>query len=351
MTTTRTMLTAALALAFLGLDAQPPKPRSSANGPYLGQQPDIQLPKRPSKPPAASPEDQLAQEERDARFLMDLQVQNQVRAAQSSENIRQNQEKASAALLEYYSRLLEPAGGPSSQVPGSAAASLGLAPAAAGAATSPPAARSLDGAAVEDGPSVARKRGLGYLPKGTIVDIRLYTAVNTSIPGVVVAEVQYDVWDCEYRYILIPRGTKVTGTSSQVASDTEVGGKVVFDTFIDPSGREIPIAIPVVTSSRLGVTGIPGKINYHWGRVFGGSAALAVISAVTGNGNQPAGANANLTQSDLMRQNFVAQAGNLANQFMQRFIQIKPDITLKEGESAKIIVLQHMMVKPYKKVW
>jgi type IV secretion system protein VirB10 len=338
-----------VATAAVGLFAQEvPDP-----GPYLAQQPTVQLPQRPAKAPVASPEAKLAQEERDARFLMDLQIANQTRAAQSSETVRQNQEKASAAMLEYYARLLEPQGGPG-QVPGAATAAPlpQVAPVAAQAPAGRVAAAAggVEAAFAEDGPTIARKRGLGYLSKGTIVDIRLYTRVNTSIPGVVVAEVVYDVWDIDQRYILIPRGSKLTGSSAQVGTDTEVGGKVVFDTFIDPTGREIPIAIPVVTSSRIGVTGVPGSIDYHWGRVFGGSAVLAVISAV-GQGNQPAGANASMTQSDLMRQNMVQQTGQMGNQFMQRFIQIKPDITLEEGEASKIIILQHMMVKPFHKVF
>lgn len=367
-------LSVAALVASFALEAQ--EPAAQDPGPYLGVQPTAELPARPTTPlPRANPEARLAQEERDARFLMDLQIQNQVRNAQSAEVQRSNQEKASAALREYYTRMLEPsgpqapAGAASFQQPSGQSLSLqglqalqGIQPQGSGpspipavgqgrAATGGAPNSGSDGHAGEDGPTVARKKRLGFLPKGSIVDIRLLTRVNTSISGPVLGEVIYDVWDVDQRYILIPRGSKAVGASSQMGSDTESGGKVVFDTFVDPSGREIPIAIPVVTASRIGVTGVPGRVDYHWGRVFGGSLALAVITGITGSGNQPAGNNQNMTQADVMRQNLMTQTGQVSNGLLNRFIQTKPDVTLEEGTNSKVIILQAMLIKPYQKVF
>lgn len=348
-------------VALVGQDADP--------GPYKVAQPTVALPPRPLKTETQQYQDKLAQEERDARFLMDLQLANQVRAAQSSEAVRQNQEKASAALLEYYTRLLEPqrtpgapvapdlSANPSAIMQGAAASfqpSSTTRPQASPAAAPAPATSGSSGSGLEeagvDGPAIARKKGLGFIAKGTIVDIRLYTRVQSSIPGPVIGEVIHDIWDTNMRYIVIPRGSKCTGASSSMSGDSEWGGKVVFSDFIDPGGREIPIAIPVITANRVGVTGLPGKINYHWGRIIGGSAVLAVISAATGGNNTPAGNNSNLTTTDLMRQNFMQTTGQASSQLMQRFTNIKPDIEMEEGSIAKVIILQHMLVKPYQKV-
>lgn len=136
-----------------------------------------------------------------------------------------------------------------------------------------------------------------------------------------------------------------------MSGDSEWGGKVVFNDFIDPGGREIPIAIPVITANRVGVTGLPGKVNYHWGRIIGGSAVLAVISAATGGGSTPAGANNNMTSADMAKQNFMSSLGQASGQLMQRFTNIKPDIEMEEGSIAKVIIMQHMLVKPSQKVY
>lgn len=357
----------------VGLSAQtvPVQPVDPAS-PYKAAQPTTALPTRPLKAAVVGQQDKLAAEERDARFLMDLQVANQVRTAQSTEVVRRNQEQASAALLEYYTRLLEPQRAVAAQANGQtdtvdiigslnqgavlqngSAMPAGSAPAAAPKAAPAVATNPADGKAAEDGPTIARRKGLGFIAKGTIVDIRLYTRVNSSIPGPVLGEVIFDVWDIDQRFICIPRGSKCTGASASMGSDTEGGGKIVFSDFIDPSGREIQIAIPVVTASRVGVTGLPGDINYHWGRIFGGSAALAVIGAFSGTNStsNAAGANANLTSADMMRQNLLSSMGTMSSGLMQRFINTKPDITLEEGSTAKVIILQHMMVKPAQKVY
>ena len=351
-------------LALVGQEVDP--------GPYKAAQPTVALPPRPLKTETQQYQDKLAQEERDARFLMDLQLANQVRAAQSSESVRQNQEKASAALLEYYTRMLEPQRGvpgvPLPQDPGTNASAIvqaGVAvpgpatnmvrPAAPTAPAPSPqggggsASNGLEEVGI-DGPAIARKKGLGFIAKGTIVDIRLYTRVQSSIPGPVIGEVIHDIWDVNQQYIVIPRGSKCTGASASMSGDSEWGGKVVFSDFIDPGGREIPIAIPVITANRVGVTGLPGKVNYHWGRIIGGSAVLAVISAATGGNNTPAGSNQNMTTSDMMRQNFMQSTGQASSQLMQRFTNIKPDIEMEEGSIAKVIILQHMLVKPSQKV-
>lgn len=350
-----------LAFLCLGLFAQ------AQDTPYKTAQPTATLPPRPLKTETTQYMDKLAQEERDARFLMDLQVANQVRSAQSSEAVRQNQEKASAALLEYYTRMLEPQrnqpGVVATDALGSPAAILqaaGTVPARSpspappqpqGSVANGPAGApaGLEEAGI-DGPAIARKKGLGFIAKGTIVDIRLYTRVQSSIPGPVIGEVIHDIWDVNQQYIIIPRGSKCTGASAQMSGDSEWGGKVVFSDFIDPGGREIPIAIPVITANRVGVTGLPGKVNYHWGRVFGGSVGLAVVGALAGGQNTPAGANTQTTTSDQMRQNFMSQTGQASSQLLQRFTNIKPDIEMEEGSIAKVIILQHMLVKPYRKV-
>lgn len=353
------------------LVAQESAPPVDVNSPYKAAQPTIILPTQPEKAPMGAYQKKLTEEERDARFLMDLQVADRVKSAQTADIIRSNQEKASAALLEYYNVLLGQQNAKelakanltlppitASQNPYTAYQNV---PSGAGrvvpgelptAATGNVAEKGvLDDAAGEDGPAVARAKGLGYIPKGTIIDIRLYTRVNTSIPGPVIGEVVYDVWDTDMKCIVIPRGTKAMGAASQMGSDTDAGGKVTFDTFIAPSGREIPIAVPVLTASRIGITGIPGKVDYHWGRIFGSSLALAVLTGFTGSSTAPAGSNPTMTQGDVIRQNINTQVNTIGNSLLSRFTGIKPDITLEEGTISKVIIMQHMLLKPYQKIY
>ena len=76
-----------------------------------------------------------------------------------------------------------------------------------------------------------------------------------------------------------------------------------------------------------------------------------MISAATGGGSTPAGANNNMTSADMAKQNFMSSLGQASGQLMQRFTNIKPDIEMEEGSIAKVIIMQHMLVKPSQKVY
>jgi len=321
----------------------------------------------------------LKREERDAKYMMQLQVQNAEGQAKTQAKLREEQERAASAMRQLYEDILEKqrrdAGSLTddernvltlrAQMQGGAAGGLrmprqstteGARPAQVAEETMPKGkggpemARAIDALAMEDGPEIARKKGLGFIPMGTIADVRLLTAVNTAIPGVVIGQLVYDLWDVDTRLIVVPRGSKLIGQAASMGSDTEARGKVVFHTFVEPNGRIIPIATPVIAANRIGISGIDGAVDYHWARMLGSSVALAVISGLTGQGsNSPY--NSGATNSDLIRQNTVSGLGQSSNQLLQRFSKIQPDITLEEGSTAKIILVTNIMAKPYRVVW
>jgi len=341
----------------------------------------------PQRPPVTS-DDDLRREERDAKYMMQLQVKSAEDMAKGQARLREEQERAATAMRKLYEGMLEQQyqesggfqdaealaraiqsadqGGAQLPRPSSAALPRGgmvmpgqtmggtpvqqpLAPQTQkpGQGMGTEASRALDALALEDGPEVARKYNLGFVPMGTIAEVRLITAVSTAIPGVVVGQLIHDLYDIDTRCVVIPRGSKVIGNSAQMGSDTEARGKVVFHTFVDPGGRVIPIATPVVAANRIGITGLDGKVDYHWAKMLGGSVALAVISAFAGN-NTAAVGNQDIKYADIMKQNVSQNIGQGGQQLLQRFTQIKPDIHLEEGSVAKVIFVSNLMAKPYR---
>ncbi len=328
-------------------------------------------------PRPAPTDDDLKREERDAKYMMQLQVNNAEGQARTQAKLRDEQERAASAMRQLYEDILEKQRrdsgaltddernilalrqqGNGSGAMVSPAQSMNFGPAAAPQVSAemqkgkggPEMARAIDALAMEDGPDIARKKGLGFVPMGTIADVRLLTAVNTAIPGIVIGQLVYDIWDVDTRVIVIPRGSKLIGQAASMGSDTEARGKVIFHTFIEPSGRVIPIATPVIAANRIGISGIDGVVDYHWARMLGSSLALAVISGFTGQGSTSA-VNQNATNQDLVRQNTVSSMGQTSNQLLQRFAKIQPDIQLEEGSITKIILVTNIMAKPYRVVW
>jgi len=323
-------------------------------------------------------DDDLKREERDAKYMQQLQVKQAEEMAKGQSALRQEQERSATAMRKLYEGLLqqqdkqtgnftdpsayadavagaEALEGKGAMVGGAATVANPSASAAtmapqtrkSGQNTGSEVARALDALAMEDGPEIARKRGLGFVPMGTIADVRLLTAVNTAIPGVVLGQLVYDLYDVDTRLVVIPRGSKLIGSCSQMSSDTEARGKVVFTTFVDPGGRVIPIATPVLAANRIGISGVDGQVDYHWAKMLGGSLALAVVSGISG-GNSANAMNQNSNYSDMVRQNMAQSIGQSGQQLLQRFTRITPDITLEEGSITKIIFITNLMAKPYR---
>ena len=338
-----------------------------------------QAPPAAPLPPRPIPtEDDLKREERDANYMATLQVANAEGQARTQGKLREEQERAASAMRQIYDGILEKerresgalnddernamalrsqlAGGNGMVSPGQAQM---LAPtpmaqqAQTGQASKPGGAemaRALDALALEDGPEIARQKGLGFVPIGTIADVRLMTGVNTAIPGIVVGQLVYDIWDVDTRVVVIPRGSKLIGQAGPMSSDTEGRGKVVFTTFVDPSGRVVPISTPVLATNRIGIAGVDGQVDYHWMRMMSSSLALAVISGFTSsNTSAPTSMSAN--NNDLVRQNMTSSMGQTSSQLLQRFAKITPDITLEEGSVVKIILVTSIMARPYRVVW
>ncbi len=314
----------------------------------------------PKAPARFLSDDQLAQEERDARYLMDLQVHQAQAQADSSGRVRKEQEQAASAMRKLYEELLEQK---RQELTPEDASVLGAirsqqAPSLGAVAQRLPqnpgseASRALDALALEDGPDVAREKGLGFVAQGTVAEIRLLTAVNTSIPGVVIGQLIYDIWDVDVRMIVIPRGSKLIGACAQMGSDTEARGKITFSQFMTPGGRVIPIAVPVMAANRVGITGVDGKVDYHWGRMLGGTMALAVVNAFTGGGaNNVSPYGQQQSMGDMTRMNAMSTIGQASQQLLQRFTKIQPDITIEEGTVAKVILVTSLMAKPHRTVW
>ena len=333
----------------------------------------------PTTPRPVATEDDLKRDERDANYMAALQVANAEAMAKTQGKLREEQERAATAMRQIYDGILEKERRDSGALTDDERAALALRAQLAGNGNGmvspaqsqtlgPPAmlqqtqtgqaskpggaemAKALDALALEDGPEIARQKGLGFVPMGTIADVRLLTGVNTAIPGIVIGQLIYDIWDVDTRVVVIPRGSKLIGQAGPMSSDTEARGKVIFTTFIDPSGRVVPISTPVIAANRIGVAGVDGQVDYHWMRMMSSSLALAVISGFT-SANASASTAMNANGQDLARQNMTASMGQTSNQLLQRFAKIQPDITLEEGSVVKIILVTSIMAKPYRVVW
>jgi type IV secretion system protein VirB10 len=107
------------------------------------------------------------------------------------------------------------------------------------------------------------------IPKGTIIQAVLETALNSSRPGFARALVSRDVFSFDGAQILIPKGSRLIG---EYKSDLTLGQSralIQWQRLMRPDGVMIDLDSPA--ADPLGRAGVKGKVNSHFFERFGGA--------------------------------------------------------------------------------
>ncbi len=115
------------------------------------------------------------------------------------------------------------------------------------------------------------------LAQGTVIQAALQTAINSDLPGNVVAVVSEPVPAFSGNDILIPRGSRLFG---QYRSGAEVNQKrilILWTRVLTPDGTSMQIAS--AGGDQLGRSGMPGLVDTKFDERFGGAALISLIGA------------------------------------------------------------------------
>ena len=148
--------------------------------------------------------------------------------------------------------------------------------------------------------------------------------------------------------VLIPEGSVILGEARKIGAagfGQQRRMAVVFHRMLMPDGYSVDLD-QFKGLDQTGEMGLKDKVNNHYLEIFGTSIALGVIagageitqggSAFGGSGSQQFtnGASSSISSS--------------ATTILDRFIQIPPTITIREGHRVKIYLTQDMVLPAYK---
>jgi len=118
------------------------------------------------------------------------------------------------------------------------------------------------------------------LQRGTIIPAATYTSIDSTVPGIVTAQVRQDVYDSTHRYLLIPRGSRLVGAYASGMTNGQARLFVGFDSIKLPNGHTIELgSMPGVDLQ--GVAGLGGKVDFHTARLFGNVVLLSILDSAT----------------------------------------------------------------------
>lgn len=112
------------------------------------------------------------------------------------------------------------------------------------------------------------------LVRGTYIRCILETRIITDYPGFASCIVTEPVYSINGRNLLLPKGTKVSGTYQGAPFGPRMA--VVWDRITTPNGIDVSIASPGVDN--LGSAGHPGDYNGHWAAKISSALMISLIS-------------------------------------------------------------------------
>jgi type IV secretory pathway VirB10-like protein len=192
--------------------------------------------------------------------------------------------------------------------------------------------------------SLQQAAGKQYrLFEGTLIETVLTNRLDGSFSGPVNCLVTTDVYSHDLQHLLIPRGTRVLG---EVKRNDNLGQQrlaVSFHRLIMPDGYSVSLD-QFTGLNQIGETGLRDKVNHHYTQIFGVSLA---IGAIAGLANINTGYGYDASSMDAYRQGVASSLSQSSLRILDRYMNILPTFTIREGTRIKVILTDDLMLPDY----
>ncbi|HEY7853446.1 MAG TPA: TrbI/VirB10 family protein, partial [Caulobacteraceae bacterium] len=182
---------------------------------------------------------------------------------------------------------------------------------------------------------------------GTIIPAALITAINSDLPGEVIAQVTEPVYDhVTGKTVLIPQGSRLIGQYDSQVAYGQSRALVAWNRIIMPNGRSINIG-SMTGADLSGASGLEDRVNGHFWQLAKGI-VLSTIFSVGAASAQDASAR---SSGELVINSTANGVSNEAQQVGQRIterdLNRQPTIQVRAGWPLRVIVNKDMILAPY----
>jgi type IV secretion system protein VirB10 len=196
----------------------------------------------------------------------------------------------------------------------------------------------------DEAPGAYRPPASPYeLQAGTVIPAALVTAVNSDLPGKVIAQVTAPVYDSITNdHLLIPQGARLIGTyeSEVLYGDTRVF--LAWDRIIMPNGWSLDLGGMAATDPS-GAAGVSDKTDNHLGRLGGAIALSAVLSVIANEAEDKSEAGFTRSLGDAAAQ----EAARTGGRIVDRELTMRPTLRVRPGAPVRVLVTTDLSLNPY----
>lgn len=184
------------------------------------------------------------------------------------------------------------------------------------------------------------------LKAGTVIPAILMSGIDSSLPGMVRAQVSENVWDSTFgTHVLIPKGSMIIGVYD---SDVAFGQRrvmMVWNRIIFPNGTTLNIS-GSPGADQGGFSGLAGRVDEHWGQIF--RAALLSSLFVTGAhllyDDEPAHvAGGRRSPRSIAAETVATEMLRVGGRLVDRAMSIPPVIRIRAGARLTVFVQEDIV--------
>ena len=193
--------------------------------------------------------------------------------------------------------------------------------------------------------SVNSAHGQPYVVfEGTTIDTVLSNRLDGEFAGPVKVMVTNPVYSRDRQHVLIPEGTFILGDVQKVSNFGQKRLAMTFHRLLMPDGYSVDLD-QFHGLDQIGDTGMKDKVNNHYLQIFGTSIALGIIAGAAESTNANAGYN--MSGSEAYRAGIASSLSQSSANVLDKFINIPPTITIREGHRIKVYITQDMLLPAY----
>jgi len=195
-------------------------------------------------------------------------------------------------------------------------------------------------------PTVAYQSSDGkkyVLFEGTILEAVLINRLDGSFSGPVDCLLSTNVYSHDRQHVLIPAGSKILGEAKKVDTFGQVRLAVTFHRLIMPDGFSVNLD-QFKGLDQAGATALKDKVNNHYVKIFGASLALGVLGGVAQIGT---GSALTSTGTQRIQQGFGVGMASAGEDVLDRFLNILPTVTIREGTRVKVYLSNDLLLPEY----
>ncbi|MGJ4728182.1 TrbI/VirB10 family protein [Luteimonas sp. SDU101] len=181
------------------------------------------------------------------------------------------------------------------------------------------------------------------LMAGTVIPAALVTAVNSDLPGQVIAMVTEHVYDSlTGQHLLVPQGSRLIGQYDSQVSYGQSRLLLVWTRLIRPDGSSLALdRLPATDAG--GRSGLEDRVDWHWGRILGGAALSTLIGVgaeLASTDRVDADGNVVVVARDSLHES-VNQVGQ---QITRRNLDLQPTLQVRAGFPVRVVVHRDLVL-------